>query len=152
MRWAAGLALFLFAGIAWAQPPASLPYDACFTKASVRFSVDKRILAAIAQTESSMRATAMGPRNANGTYDIGIMQINSWWLPTLNKLGIKEDDLKNACTNIHVGAWILAQNIGRHGATWKAVGAYNATSPDKQLAYVARVMRNYQIVGLMVNG
>ena len=131
---------------AHARPP-TLPYERCFAKASDRFGVDKRMLVAIAKTESAFDANAVGRPNANGSYDIGIMQINTFWLPTLARYGITEEGLRNACTNIHVGAWILAQNINRHGATWKAVGAYNAVTPSKQMVYVAKVQENYALVG-----
>lgn len=126
---------------AWGQ--ATQRFERCFADAAHRFDVEKRMLVAIAKTESALRPHVVGPKNSNGTYDIGMMQINSSWLPTLAKYGISQRDLLNACTNIEVGAWILAHNIARHGATWKAVGAYNAASPEKQQKYVAKVHHNY---------
>ncbi len=121
-------------------------FDQCFTEAAYRFGVNKRMLVAIAKTESALTPHVIGPKNRNGTYDIGMMQINSSWLPTLAKYGIAQRHLLNACTNIEVGAWILAQNIAKHGSTWKAVGAYNAASPDKQQKYVDKVHQNYILV------
>ena len=128
-----------------------LPFDKCFDSASARFGVDKQMLVAIAKTESSLNPNAVGGKNENGSTDLGMTQVNTWWLPTLAKHSISERDLMGACTNIYVGAWILAQNIARHGATWKAVGAYNAITPSKQLNYVQKVQKNYTLVADLIN-
>ncbi len=115
--------------------------NACWDAAANRYGINSELLYAIARTESGLDAKAIGT-NRNGSRDLGLMQINSWWLPTLAKFGIHEADLFDACTSIHVGAWILAQNVSRYGYTWEAVGAYNATSPQLRAAYVARVRRH----------
>lgn len=139
-------AAVLTGGEASAQDSRSLPYSACFQSAATLFNVDKRLLVAIAQTESSLRGHAVGPKNSNGSYDMGIMQINSAWIPTLAKKGISTQQIMDPCTNIHIGAWILSGNINRHGPVWKAVGAYNASTASKQVSYVEKVQRNYQLV------
>ena len=41
-------------------------------------------------------------------------------------LGILQANLVSADTNIHVGAWVLAQKIQAAGYNWRAIGAYNA--------------------------
>jgi soluble lytic murein transglycosylase-like protein len=147
--------LLIAIGFCFGTPVAALastlPFDKCFTSASMHFGVEKRLLVAIAKTESSLNPNAISPKNKNGTYDMGMMQINSWWLGKLSEYGIAVSDLMGACTNIHVGAWILAQNIGTHGATWKAVGAYNASTTSKQVTYVSRVQRNYVLLGGLIN-
>jgi len=85
--------------------------------------------------------------NSNGTEDIGLMQINSSWLPKLARYGIRRQDLFNPCVNGYVGTWILASNIRQFGPTWKAVGAYNAVSTQKQLIYANAIYRRLQRLG-----
>lgn len=120
---------------------ASFPAHACWQEAAVRYQVDSDLLQAIARTESAMNPGAVG-RNRNGSRDIGLMQINSAWLPTLAMHGITERDLFDPCTNIHIGAWVLAGNVSRLGYTWEAVGAYNAASPRLRRAYADKVRRH----------
>lgn len=119
------------------------PFDPCFTAAAERFGVDKHMLIAIAKTESAFDPEAVGPTNVDGTHDVGLMQINTRWLPQLAEMGIHREKLKGACTNIYVGAWILSKKIRQHGTLWKAVGAYNAITPSKRASYIAKVQRNY---------
>ena len=60
----------------------------CFTQASEKYNVPENLLRAIAAHESSMNPKAISKKNSDGTYDIGLMQINSWWMPQLYKYGI----------------------------------------------------------------
>jgi soluble lytic murein transglycosylase-like protein len=113
---------------------------ACWEQAAERYGVSSELLYAIAKTESGLDPHAIGSNN-NGSRDIGLMQINSAWLPKLSTLGIAERDLFDPCTSIHVGAWILAGNVQRLGYTWEAVGAYNAANPALRRAYAGRVYR-----------
>jgi soluble lytic murein transglycosylase-like protein len=99
--------------------------DACFAEAARRYNIADELLYAIAAQESRLDPAAVG-WNGDGSRDIGLMQINSWWLPALAEFGIDEHRLLEPCTNIAVGAWILAGNIARYGYTWDAIGAYNA--------------------------
>lgn len=113
----------------------------CLDDAAGYHHVHPLLLRAIAKQESGLRADRISAPNSNGTYDIGLMQINSAWLPTLANSGITKDSLMNACINAYVGAWILSQNMQRLGNTWNAVGAYNANAPEKRLAYANKIYR-----------
>lgn len=125
---------------------ARLPEN-CWLEAGRRYYIDPWLLYAIAQQESGLNNVAVNLRNKDGSIDIGLMQINTKWLPRLNKYGIRLKDLYEPCMNVHVGAWILALAIRQHGSSWEAVGAYNAGSnPERQhrrAIYAASVYRHY---------
>ena len=119
----------------------SMPVQACWNEVATWYGINVHLLYAIAKTESNLNPNAMN-RNKNGSYDVGLMQINSSWLPTLGKYGVTEEKLKDPCTNLQVGAWILSQNMQRMGLTWEAVGAYNARNPALRIKYAQKVYRN----------
>ncbi|WP_425114466.1 lytic transglycosylase domain-containing protein [Burkholderia ambifaria] len=110
----------------------------CIDDAAAYHRVNPALAHAIASVESRFSPIAYH-RNADGSEDIGLMQINSSWLPTLARFGVSRTSLFNACVNAYVGTWILSQNISRLGLTWNAVGAYNAMSPSKRVRYARRV-------------
>lgn len=115
--------------------------NACWEEAAARYGVNAHVLYAIAKTESSLNPRAIN-RNKNGSYDIGLMQINSIWFPTLRKYGVEEQHLLQPCVSIHVGAWILAQNMQRLGNSWDAIGAYNSSKPEIRQRYAMKVYKN----------
>lgn len=111
----------------------------CITQASEYYQVNPLILWGIAKVESNFNPYAVN-RNSNGSYDVGIMQINSAWIPTLKKYGLYDvRKMWDPCYNIHVGAWVLSQCIKQHGNTWKAIGCYNAASNPKRMKYAWKV-------------
>ncbi|HHV7521302.1 TPA: lytic transglycosylase domain-containing protein [Burkholderia orbicola] len=110
----------------------------CIDDAAAYHHVNPALARAIASVESRCSPTAYH-RNANGSEDIGLMQINSSWLPALSRFGISRTALFDGCVNAYVGTWILSQNISRLGLTWNAVGAYNAASPAKRVQYARRI-------------
>ena len=121
---ALSLALLLLAATGAA---AAEPY--CFDEAGVQYGINPQILRAIAKVESNFNPGAIN-WNTNGSYDFGVMQINSSWAPTLGKE--RWNTLGDPCSNIKTGASILAGCMKKYGYTWEAIGCYNSQTPDKR--------------------
>ncbi len=145
LLWAAGPVAAT--GLAGA-PAAELGHrpGTCWEQASLKYGVNPRLLVAVAGVESGLRPQTLH-RNRDGSTDIGIMQINSGWLPTLARFGIDLPALLDPCMNVHVGAWILAQNMRRLGNSWEAVGAYNSSSAQGRAKYSAKVQQAIRRLG-----
>lgn len=98
---------------------ASSAHAACWHEAAAAYGLDPMELGAIACVESRFRIDALSPVGARG-----VMQV----MPSnARAAGMHPDVLWDACTNIYMGAWVLAQMKAKHGDSWEAVGAYNAS-------------------------
>lgn len=145
--WQAAFALGLWCGAPSAQASESPPYADCFQSAAQHYGVAAELLHAIAQAESQLDPLALNTANRDGSWDIGLMQINSRWLPLLEATGISASQLYDPCTSIWVGAWVLAGNVARYGYGWNAVGAYNAgtaastAAQQRREGYARRIHR-----------
>jgi len=122
-------------------------YATCWKLASHTYSIEPRLLKAIAIVESNLDPKAINI-NTNGSVDIGLMQINSMHLPRLKTLGVSKQLLQSdPCVSLMVGAYILNEMISRYGYSWEAVGAYNAglASSRKNLRdkYAKKVKKVY---------
>lgn len=122
----------------------------CYVQAGMRYNIDPTLIYSIAEQESSFNPNAINGANRNGTADYGLMQINSFWLPTLKKFGAKKNHLFDPCYNIHIGSWILAQSFSKWGYTQNAIGAYNVGFEKTQVkdrlrkAYAEKIQSKYQ--------
>ncbi|MFD1558635.1 lytic transglycosylase domain-containing protein [Paraburkholderia silviterrae] len=128
---------------------ASAPARAdCFDEAARYQKVNPLILRAIAWQESHNTPDALH-RNANGSVDYGVMQINSVHLPTLAQYGISSSTLMQPCKNVYIAAWHLRQKMNKYGNTWAAVGAYHSETPalrDQYAQQIAAILRKWKLM------
>ncbi len=118
----------------------AVPYRQCFQRVGGYYGIRPVLLEAIAMQESRMNPLAVD-HDADGSVDIGLMQINSSHFAELARLGYPPQALWNPCANIAAGAWVLANNMRRLGVSWRAVGAYNSGNPQVGARYAYGVAR-----------
>jgi soluble lytic murein transglycosylase-like protein len=125
--------------------------EECFYKAGRDNGIDPLLLTAISIKESRLKMDAINNRNQNKTEDVCGMQVNSSHYATLQKFYItRERLLKEPCTCIYTGAWVLARNFQAYGKNWDSVGMYN-TGPSPKLivqrrAYATDIKNIYRIL------
>lgn len=129
-----------------------------FQEESKRFDVPVILLLAIAKTESNYNPWALNiagkgyqPKSKNEavnilknnrkkSFDVGIMQINSWWL---RKYNIPYEVALDPRINIMLGAYIMAHNMeSKGGLNWKSIGAYHSPNQKRQINYFNKVRKN----------
>ena len=90
-------------------------FSFCFERAGQTDGVPPQLIEAIACQERAFNSKAKN-LNRNGSFDLGVMQINSWWF---DALGAKRwQALSGPCFNVLVGTWILRDCIDSFGYTW----------------------------------
>jgi len=154
---AAGLALLV------ATEYRKTPFDAVFDEIGAEEGVGSDLLRAIARQESNLDPSAVGARNANGTRDYGLMQINS---VTARKFGAEPDTLVTSREHpdpvvvkrsVRIAARLLKavrSELGDRSNFWTMIAAYNAGSPAIKKrgifngAYVANVLWHHQLYSL----
>lgn len=73
------------------------------------------------------------------SFDVGLMQINSYWLRRYN---LKLEAVIEPSANVIIGVWILSQEIKRYGLNWKAVASYHtplSKNPERGRIYAGYV-------------
>jgi len=78
------------------------------------------------------------------SFDLGLMQINSFWLP---KFGVNAEDALDPAMNVLLGSMILMDCIKRHGV-FDGIACYHAGSPERRRGktYAKRVLNKWRIL------
>jgi hypothetical protein len=128
-----------------------IPFNlvACVRDAADEYRLPLVLFRAVLLTEGGQVGKIS--QNANGSYDMGPAQINSSHLPELAAMGINRDQVINdGCLNIHIGAWILAGELGDQTPAnaadfWRRIGNYNSRTPEFNWIYQWKVWKNVGI-------
>lgn len=123
---------------------------ACINKAAISHHVSAALLLAIMKKENGRNGQAV--RNKGGSYDLGIFQVNTRWLPTLARYGYTRDDIQyDPCKNVMAASWILALSLANGKTAWSGVGDYHSHTINYNQSYRTSVKYHYQKITSIVN-
>lgn len=154
------LVIWLVCSPAWAEVVENdlPPVVELFEAPSLELGLSKPLTLAIAGVESGLRAWTLNIEGqsfrfnskdealakareawaAGRSFDVGMMQVNSWWL---RRYDIPLEAALDPLANIYFGGWVLKQEIARHGGDLKAaIGAYHSPNPARASHYADMVM------------
>ena len=91
-------------------------------------------------TRAEAEAIIRQAQAAGKSFDVGLMQINPWWM---ERYGIPPASLLDPAVNRVWGEWILTREIARHGLNWRAVGKYHSPDVERGRRYAWFVYLHY---------
>ncbi len=126
---------------------------ACLMLAAQTHNVPPAVLIGIYKAEGGKVGQEV--RNENGSYDLGPMQINTIWLPTLadawnvDKATARKWVRDDPCTNAKVAAWILRNHLNETQNLSLALEYYHSRTPKYGKKYKKRVLELMDKNGLL---
>jgi soluble lytic murein transglycosylase-like protein len=118
---------------------------ACMALVTSFYHLPPKALPAIHRIEDGH--TGSIAHNRNGTEDLGVMQVNTAWLPELaRRTGVPQHRLRIAlirqdCFNVAVAGAILRIYLNEAGGdAVTAIGYYHSHTPGLREAYAMRVL------------
>ncbi|MEO8964706.1 MAG: lytic transglycosylase domain-containing protein [Gammaproteobacteria bacterium] len=122
----------------------------CINEAAAEYHIPSKLIISLLSVEGGKVGKV--EHNKNGSYDMGPMQINSSWLPELNKLGItRKDILFNPCLNVRIGAWILGRYIASEDDLLTGIGDYNSHTKRYNQDYYQKVKISFTKIHLLLS-
>jgi hypothetical protein len=119
--------------------------QSCVYLAASAYHIPAVVIFKILNVEGGQIGQESGP-NSDGSYDLGPMQVNTFWLPLLEKMWHVDSAVArawvrdNECANIHVAAWILQDNIEKNGDLKKGIAAYHSPKHSVGSRYARKVL------------
>jgi hypothetical protein len=141
-------------------PPPTVPADAppafvaqmeevrkldqqCLDRVVQKYQVHPMVLSVIAHAEGGWAGAKI--KNTDGTFDLGLMQINTIHLPELANYGITEKMLvNNECINLGVAAWYVRrvtvnQDLSDRSAFFRSIARYHNKQEPHISVYAKRL-------------
>ncbi|MGI4945027.1 MAG: lytic transglycosylase domain-containing protein [Janthinobacterium lividum] len=125
----------------------AIPFLACLAFVSQLYDLPPRVLPSIQAVEGG--GIGVVHRNTDGSEDMGVMQINTTWLPTLARYSqqsipeVRHQLLTSPCYNISAAGMILHGYLKETGGDlMQAIGNYNSHTPIHNHVYQVKVMRS----------
>jgi hypothetical protein len=123
----------------------SVPFLACMAAAASFYHLPPRVLPSIQAVEGG-RPGLVQP-DANGTGDLGLMQINTIWIEPLARYAhissqtVAHRLVDDPCFNIAAAAAIMRVYLSEaHGNLMTAIGYYHSHTPALSAAYQQKVL------------
>ncbi len=125
---------------------AAVPFLACMLAAAQVHHLPPRVLPAIQRVEAGQPGAIS--RNTNGSADLGVMQVNTAWIPRLAKAwNLPHDEvarrlIDDPCFNVVAAAAIVRIYLTEaRGDVVRAVGYYHSHTPERATRYQMKVIR-----------
>jgi Transglycosylase SLT domain len=123
-----------------------VPWLACMLAVSQLYHLPPRVLPSVQVVEAGQPGTIS--RNLNGTGDLGVMQVNSSWVPWLARSfqmpprEVAARLIYEPCFNVvSAGAIMRIYLDEARGDVVRAVGYYHSHTPERASEYQMRVIR-----------
>ena len=125
----------------------AVPFLACMALVANIYTLPPRVLPSIQAVEGG-RPGLTHP-NANGTEDLGVMQVNTLWLGPLSSYTrlaaaeVRDRLLNQPCFNIAAAGLIMRTYLDEaKGDLMRAVGNYHSHTEVLNLRYQSQVLRS----------
>jgi Transglycosylase SLT domain len=125
----------------------AVPYLACMAFVASVYHLPPRVLPSIQAVEGG--AAFVVHHNSDASDDLGVMQINTRWLPALSAYfelpidTVRARLLSAPCFNIAAGGAVLNYYLGEaHGDLMRAIGYYHSHTPLLNQQYQVQVVHS----------
>ena len=123
----------------------AIPYLACMVAAASFYHLPPRVLPSIQLVEGGTPGTISA--NTDGSSDLGVMQVNTLWVPRfaamtgMTDYSVRARLIYDPCFNIAAAGAIIRVYLNEAGGNlMRAVGYYHSHTPSLASAYQAHVL------------